>query len=100
MVELVIFILASAGLTHILVDGEIMEPIRVRLEKTLTNKIYRVFECHQCAGFWVGIFIGILTFWTLGPVKLLLCGFMGSWIGMFSSAAIASLDSVGGSNND
>jgi hypothetical protein len=94
MVELLIFIIATAGLTHILVDSEIMEPVRARLEKVLTNKIYRVLECHQCAGFWVGVVVGIMSFWTLGPVRLLLCGFMGSWIGMFSNAVIVRLESV------
>jgi hypothetical protein len=99
MVEFLIFIIASAGLTHILVDSEIMEPIRVRLELFLPSKIYRVFECHQCTGFWAGILVGILTFWTLWPVELFLCGLMGSYIGLFSSAVIVGLDSIGDDND-
>lgn len=46
--NLLILILASYGMTMILVYGKIFEPIR--------PKKYHFFKCTMCMGFWVGAF--------------------------------------------
>ena len=49
---LVTFILASYGLTQILVYSKILEPIR--------PKAY-LFNCPMCMGFWSGVFLVLLN---------------------------------------
>lgn len=50
--NLLIFILTCFGLTQILVYGRILDYIRPK---------HYFFHCPMCVGFWVGIFIYILT---------------------------------------
>jgi hypothetical protein len=56
-----LFVLATIGMTHIIVDSSIFSPVRSLLEKILPSYVYKVFECYQCSGTWCGFFIG----WTL-----------------------------------
>lgn len=73
MVMFLLFCLASVGLTAILVDGKIFQPLRnglhafhaVSEEKRSQGKfpffrlpidmIHGVMTCHQCCGFWCGL---------------------------------------------
>ena len=50
--ELLYFILSAYGLTQIVVYGDIFDPIR-----PTEGKLGKLFRCHMCAGFWVGIFL-------------------------------------------
>tara|TARA_R100000008_G_C3580059_1_gene167864 strand:- start:296 stop:604 length:309 start_codon:yes stop_codon:yes gene_type:complete len=54
--ELIWFILASYGMTFILVFGSIFNPIR-----PTTGKLGELFHCPLCTGFWVGIFLWSLN---------------------------------------
>ena len=109
MIELILFLVSTMGLTHIIVDSKIAEApvewIQGKLpEKFLWFHPRGVFDCHQCMGFWVGMFSAI--FWqmpflhlnatTVGGyvlcaiaslVKLVLCGCAGSvvslWVGHY-----------------
>ena len=58
MINLILFLLASAGLTTILIDSSIVDPLRTRLEKVLPTKLYSMFQCYQCMGFWTGVVCG------------------------------------------
>ena len=53
--DLLYFVLASYGLTFILVYGKIFEDIRP--EKDYTKKWNTLFHCPLCVGFWVGAFL-------------------------------------------
>ena len=50
--ELIWFILASYGMTFILIFGSIFNPIR-----PTTGKLGELFRCPLCTGFWVGVFL-------------------------------------------
>jgi hypothetical protein len=77
-VAFLIFLLASVGMTHIVVDGNITEPFRrlvgwacgslVLLIKCKPNDLWykkilnwlvkkpiEMLDCHQCTGFWCGV---------------------------------------------
>lgn len=74
--ELILFCLAATGMTLIIVQGSIFEPLREilarkvekleqnRKEKNLSRKftilesIHKILHCLQCTGFWCGIFCG------------------------------------------
>ena len=54
--ELLYFILASWGMTQILVYGSIFEPARAWiLEKSVW--VGALIHCPMCTGFWVGVFL-------------------------------------------
>ena len=87
-----IFILASFGLTKILVSGNIFKRIRPK------NKF---FHCSLCMGFWVGLLIYILFFFS-GQIlfyKSLIGVIAGAFIfGWISSGTSYLLDKVIGDN--
>ncbi|MDR1493515.1 MAG: DUF1360 domain-containing protein [Planctomycetaceae bacterium] len=76
--EFGIFCMAAVGLTAILVDGKIFQPLRERLEKnvrdyeerwnvnfkdlkpprTWSGFFFSIITCYQCCGFWSGLFCG------------------------------------------
>lgn len=53
--ELIMFILISFGLTQILVSGSIFDKIRPD---------FKFFKCPMCIGFWVGVFLSLITNFT------------------------------------
>ena len=62
MNQTVLFILASIGMTHIIIDGSIFEFLRNWIKKNLPQKLAQLFQCYMCLGFWCGIFISFLIF--------------------------------------
>tara|TARA_R110000782_G_C14608730_1_gene391909 strand:- start:84 stop:398 length:315 start_codon:yes stop_codon:yes gene_type:complete len=57
--SLIIFILAAYGLTQILIHGSIFDPLR-----PTTGSLGILFQCSMCLGFWVGVFLYGLSFYT------------------------------------
>jgi len=57
LLNLIYFILASYGLTQILVYGSIFNPIR-----PTKGKLGELFKCPMCMGFWVGLLL-----WSINP---------------------------------
>ena len=82
--DIVLFALASVGLTHIIVDSELFSPVRDYLREALPEKVFRVFECYQCAGTWCGFICGALLL-SLDWWVILGAGFAGSFLGTWSS---------------
>tara|TARA_Y100000593_G_scaffold90940_1_gene178525 strand:+ start:686 stop:982 length:297 start_codon:yes stop_codon:yes gene_type:complete len=58
-VELIYFILVSYGLTQILVYGSILEKIR-----PAKGFLGELFHCPMCLGFWVGVLLYGISFYT------------------------------------
>jgi len=56
------FILATIGMSHTLVDGSIFNPFKVWLEKGgwFRTKLLNLMNCYQCSGWWSGLFTGSL----------------------------------------
>lgn len=76
---LILFILATVGLTNILVHGTIFEktlPIRPWLKKKLHPNVFVLFECYECMGTWAGFVCGAMIVSTWWPI-ILACGFAG-----------------------
>lgn len=87
--SVVLFVLGSIGLTHVIVDSAIFAPVRSWLEKWLPSSVYKVFECYQCCGVWVGWFLGALLFgvpevlagnYWLAAVQTFVAGFAASFV--------------------
>jgi prepilin signal peptidase PulO-like enzyme (type II secretory pathway) len=67
MMELLIAILVAYGISNIIVNGSIFEPLRNwfggHADKFIPRKIYQLITCMMCTGFWVGVVVGCF----LGP---------------------------------
>jgi hypothetical protein len=90
---MILFIFAVIGLTHILVDSEIMAPVADWFETWLPAKVHHgIFECYQCSGFWCGAVLGSLML-GFSPVIAFVCGCAGSFLADFSESAFKYLES-------
>jgi len=93
-----LFCLASIGMTHIMVDGSILQWFRDLMQKILPEKAYEVFKCYQCMGFWCGLFVGYFTIvkpfigtpdftWQLAVIATFICGcassFLSPWAAIY-----------------
>ena len=91
MLELLWFVLASYGLTQIIVYGTIFDSIRPPCESY--GGLGKVFHCTMCMGFWVGLFLwGVNSFTELITfeqtiITALMCGSVASG----TSYALSSL---------
>lgn len=90
--QIILFIFACIGATHIIVDGQIFEPIRNLAKKYLPNKMYYMFECYQCAGVYAGWLCGALVFTDVSIWQILACGFAGSFLANFAAMTMNYLE--------
>lgn len=97
MIELLLFLMASLGLTIILVESDISENTFKKLIKFFYKKLNsflnddwkkkiewlpKGLECHLCMGFWAGCFSSYI-FLTDKPLEMICCGFASSFINSF-----------------
>ena len=80
MSNLILFTLASIGLTNIMINSVIMAPLRCYLKTKLNAKVFEIFECYQCMGFWCGMVCGGLVLSEHWLAFVLLYGFACSFI--------------------
>jgi hypothetical protein len=91
MVSLVLFILATIGLTNILVHGKILDDNHLGWRSWMKRQLgsYQdLLDCYECTGFWAGMLLGfivLLSEWLWAPLLFLIVPFAGSAIGHFYS---------------
>ena len=88
IVNVILFIFGTIGLTHIIVDSSIMQKPRDWLRAILPAFVYKLFECYQCAGTWIGFFCGWLCF-GLGFKEIFLGGMAGSFLSYLAAAMLS-----------
>lgn len=76
------FILSTLGLTHVLVDSSLFKSLR---------KYIKLFQCHQCTGFWAGALMGFLLLEDKSLVGVIVYGFTGSYLALFSNELLLSM---------
>jgi hypothetical protein len=72
--ELFISIILAYGITNIIVNGSIFNPVKKSIEKWAVNSnpilqspllfLLKMISCMMCLGFWVGLLVG----WYYGPL--------------------------------
>ena len=83
MSGLVLFALATIGLTNILVHGRILDLIKisgksVREWMNTPEFLKEMLGCYECTGFWAGIIVGLFFLHFVPWWLILLYGFAGS----------------------
>lgn len=91
MVNLILTLLASLGLTFILKQGRILNEIRSFIIK-LHPLLKDLFSCAMCLGFWSGLFIGILSQYDI--ISIILIGFASSFLGFITQTLITVLEYI------
>jgi hypothetical protein len=81
-------LLASLGLTFILKQGTILNPIR-NLLTGIHPKIKELFDCAMCLGFWCGLFVSLGTLHM--PIDALILGLSTSFLGFITQHVIMFL---------
>lgn len=90
--RLVIFALATIGLTNIIVDpATIAKPFRDFADKRLPSFLSKLFSCYQCSGTWVGFMCGYLVL-SREPGDVFLCGMAGSYLATLSATYMNYLE--------
>ena len=93
MENFLLFVAASIGATHILVDGSITEPLRNFWKNTAPASLSGLVDCYQCSGFWLGGLMGLLVFpFGLGTLFASACA--GSFLASFASVYLNHLEAM------
>lgn len=91
---LILFTLATAGLTRIVTHADLTAPLRDlwddRLAPHLPAHLQNGIHCAQCVGAWSGLLCGLLTL-PNGPATALAALFAGALIGSLAAWLIAVL---------
>jgi ammonia channel protein AmtB len=91
--NVLLLLLGSVGMTAIIVEGTIFVPVKNFLKKFMPESIMKLLDCHQCCGFWSGLFISLFFIppWEAGPDYVDLLSNLGK---NFASGCASSLLSV------
>lgn len=89
---IVLFLPAVIGGTHIVVDSSIFTPVRDWLKERLPYSVYRVFECYQCSGYWVGVLCSFILLSYNPMVAFFPGGFAGSFLAVFGGTYLNYLE--------
>ena len=82
-----LFCLATIGMSHIIIDGSILQGFRDLMEKILPEKLNEIFKCYQCCSMYTGLFCGYFILikpldisWKLTIILTFLCGCASSFL--------------------
>jgi hypothetical protein len=85
MINLIIFILAVIGMTHIVVDSDmplvqwLRETSKKILAKIPGGNWAKIMDCYQCCGTWCGFICGAILV-SYDPLTIFMCGCAGSFL--------------------
>jgi hypothetical protein len=85
---MILFILGVIGMTLIITESEIMEPIHEWVKPC--TFLYKLMECNQCMGFWCGLLFAPLV--TTSPLPWLACGCAGSFLAQLGWSILEYLE--------
>jgi len=83
--NIILFALATVGMSHIIVDGKIFMPVKKWLNKWLPSSIYQLFDCYQCSGTWCGFVCGSIIL-SNNFLVIFLCGMAGSFLAVVAAS--------------
>ncbi len=88
---LILFALSTVGLSHIIVDGSIMEWFRQLVKSTSTkvglSSFGSVVDCYLCCGTWTGFLMGAIWI-SYNPFVIFACGCAGGFLANFAAVIL------------
>lgn len=57
--SVILLLLGGVGMTTIIVEGDIFVPVKDFLRKFMHSYFMKMMNCHQCCGFWSGLFVSL-----------------------------------------
>lgn len=94
MTILIVFILSTFGLTQIVVNSQIMSPLRTFCEEWFPNTLGKIVNCSMCFGFWAGVLMALCEYLQINGhplgINLVSC----FWSGCLASGTSFFLDTV------
>lgn len=103
MVNFLLFIFATIGLAHILVDSALISPIRDWIKDSMpkygivaekvASFLTGILSCYQCCGMWTGLLCGYLCL-THDVLLVLTCGFAGSFLAYFAALIVSFIETL------
>lgn len=88
--NIILGLIASVGLTFIILQGRIFKEVRLLLSKVQIFK--ELLSCSMCTGFWTGIFNAIII--GLNLPQIFLFGLASSFLSYFFFSLFEYLDEV------
>jgi uncharacterized membrane protein YqaE (UPF0057 family) len=88
--NLILFLLGVVGMTHIIVDSEIGEPLHEWITPRIP-RLAKLMDCYQCAGFWCGIALG-LALLSYRPCIVFAAGCAGSFLAQVGWLVLDALE--------
>jgi hypothetical protein len=94
--NLTMFVLSTIGMTHIIVDGSILEGFRTFFKKLTARigleHIGSIVDCYLCAGTWCGFFMGYIWI-TQNPFEVFACGCAGGFLSNTAASILNWIES-------
>jgi hypothetical protein len=97
MSNLIMYVLATIGMTHIIVDGSITESFRTFFKKACLKfnlkTLSGLVDCYLCAGTWCGFLMGYA--WISNkPLQVFACGCAGGFLANFAAVLINYIEAL------
>lgn len=94
---LVFFVLSTIGMTHIIVDGSILEWFRDFVKKA-SNALRipsfgKVVDCYLCAGTWCGFAMGLILV-SKDPFIIFACGCAGGFLANLAAVLLNWIEAM------
>jgi hypothetical protein len=86
---LIFFAFATIGLTNVITESTIADPIREWWKKHTNELFGDAIDCHQCVGWWSGLLCSVLFFnLSFGFIPIMFgCAFAGSFLSPFEKVS-------------
>jgi len=95
MINLILYALATIGMTHIVVDGSITESFRTffksSMNKLKLNYLSSLVDCYLCSGTWCGFLMGYIWI-SNNPLEIFACGCAGGFLANFAAVIVNWLE--------
>lgn len=96
-VELFMFVVSTIGMSHIIVDGSILQWFRdfvkIISAKMRVPKLGGVVDCYLCCGTWCGFFMGWIWL-SHNLFEVFACGCAGGFISNFAAVIMNWIESA------
>jgi Na+/H+ antiporter NhaD/arsenite permease-like protein len=94
--NILLFLLACVGLTHILIDGSIFNWLRLWIMNRNIAWLSELWGCYLCLGAWTGALLSLLYNPLDLPwyVSFFLCGFASAFVSVLGAALLIFLNTT------